>query len=248
MCKIFELKHLIFLLKMTTLTFHLTPEQLSDPEILRKLQEFSDALKPKVPTPEEIQEFRTKEFEKNKFIFKIVANHLNTMIENKTGKKVGITDKALFELYLISQNKHDITKIMTVWSLPLFALFSENFSCFSSSESVSRARSGPSLSRRNECPSPAPAPREEVRTEPPTSAPTSSPYAEFSGLAPLIQGAFGLLTSHAQGTQNIFDMINQLNTTLQTPPPSTPLPTNPTPEEMLSALFGNAAGATPKPL
>lgn len=257
---------------MTTLTFHLTPEQLADPEILRKLRDFSESLKPRVPTPEEVEAERAKIFEQNKLIFKLVANLLNSQIEKRTGKKVGVTDKAIFELYLSTSGKQDLTKIVTAWMLPLFAFFSTPSA--ESSSTPPRSRCGPSLSRRSEsvCASSSPDSTEETRS----SSTTSDPYAQYADLGGIIRAAVNIIAppqiapndgmqdlaaniipQFMAGMQAMFaqpsgaregfhNRIDQIAAAVQSNSTSYSLPTNPSQEEMLHAIFENMASETPK--
>lgn len=227
---------------MTTLTFQLTPKQLADPVVLQKLQELSEALKPKVPTPEEIEAAKAKRYESNKFLYRGIASAINSQIEKRTGKKVGITDRSIFELFEIGEGQHDFSKILTTWMLPLYAFMSdpvESVPSTSASASMFRCRSGPSLSRRGEA-APTAATPEEERSAAPSPAPTG--YSEFSHLMPFIEAALNIISSSGitsnDGLQNLAaNIVPQFLAGLN-PTPSA-LPTNPTPEQMLSALFSN---------
>lgn len=228
---------------MTTLTFQLSAEQLNDPLVLQKLQEFSDVLKPKVPTPEELESARDKRFKSKKFMCKAIASFINVQVEKFTGKKLGVNDKAIFELMEISEGQQDISKIMLTWMLPMSALFSAA-SPTSSSSSVPRTRSGPSLYRRNESstsPQSTTLPQEE-------NSQSGGPSPDFAinmltTMVNMIAPAFDTTDmSSSTAPQSLADMVGALGQQLGQATQqmnNSGLPTNPTFDQFLGSLFGN---------
>lgn len=233
---------------MTTLTFQLSAEQLNDPIVLQKLQEFSDVLKPKVPTAEELETARDKRFKSKKFMCKVIARFINIQVERFTGKKLGLNEKAIFELMEISEGQQDVSKILTTWMLPLSAFFSTSVPTTSSSTTTPapRTRSGPSLYRRTE---PSPFTQSAALPQEENSQSGSGPDFAIGMLANILNLiAPNLDTSDMLSSappQSFSDVIGILSQQLSQATQSTQstnssgLPTNPSSEQILGAIFGN---------